>query len=101
MARSEAAGSLPTATARAPRAAALYLGVVQFLFATTWIVYVIYLPRLLESVGVAAALVPWVLLLDQLIFMVADVVMGVAADRVERLAGRLGPVVLAGAVVSG
>ena len=30
----------------------LYLGVVQFFFAATWIVYVIYLPQLVAQAGI-------------------------------------------------
>ena len=36
------------------RNAAIYLGVVQFFFATTWTLYVIYLPSLAEKAGIAA-----------------------------------------------
>lgn len=83
-----------------PAAAAIYIAAVQFLFAITWTNYVIFLPRLLQSAGLPPAWAPWVLLLDQLVFMVADVVTGVYADRVQRTFGRLGPLVMGGTVVS-
>ena len=35
-----------------PRAAAVYLGIVQFFFALTWMVYVTFLPQLLDPYGI-------------------------------------------------
>jgi predicted MFS family arabinose efflux permease len=85
--------------AAVPQAAAVYLAVVQFLFATMWVVYVLFLPGLAESVGVRRELVIWILLLDQVTFVVMDLAMGVAADRVVRLFGRLAlPIVVTTAV---
>lgn len=83
-----------------PHAVALYLAAVQFLFVTTWTVYVIFLPRLLESAGISARYTLGVLMVDQLVFMVMDVVMGIAADRAGRLLGRIGPLIIGATVVS-
>lgn len=80
--------------------AALYIAVVQFLFVTTWTLYVLFLPRLLESAGLPAAWTPWVLLLDQLVFLIADVATGVFADRVQRTLGRIGPWIVGATAVS-
>ena len=77
-----------------PYAAALYLALVQFLFVTCWTIYVIFLPGLLETAGLPRRYAPWILLLDQLVFMVMDVVAGVAADRTARVLGRLGPLIV-------
>lgn len=85
---------------RVPHAAALYLAVVQFLFVTCWTVYVIFLPGLLESAGIPRRYAIWILMLDQLVFMVMDVLMGVAADRAARMVGRVGPLILTGTVIS-
>ena len=86
---------MPDAAApRAPHAAAIYLAVVQFLFVTCWTVYVIYLPALLEASGLPRHYAPWILILDQLTFMVMDVVMGLAADRAARTLGRIGPLII-------
>src|SRR5689334_8617812 len=52
-----------------PAGAALYMAVVQFLFVTSWTTYVIYLPQLLATAGLPARYTPWVLLIDQLVFM--------------------------------
>ena len=79
---------------RAPHGAALYLAFVQFLFVTCWTVYVIYLPALLEAAGLPRHYAPWILILDQVTFMVMDVVMGVAADRAARTLGRIGPFIM-------
>jgi len=86
--------------ARAPYAAAIYLAVVQFLFVTCWTLYVIYLPGLIESAGLPRGYAPWILLLDQLTFMVMDVVTGMAADRAGRTLGRIGPLIVGLTVAS-
>lgn len=83
-----------------PAGAALYIAVVQFLFVTTWTLYVLFLPRLLESAGLPAAWTPWILLLDQVVFLVADVASGVFADRVQRTLGRIGPWIVGATAVS-
>ena len=73
-----------------PQGAGLYLAVLELVFALGWTVYVIYLPRLAASVGIAAGAVIYILMLDQAIFTVTDFAMGVASDKVSRLVGRLG-----------
>jgi MFS family permease len=80
--------------------AALYLALVQFLFVTCWTVYVIYLPGLLESAGVSRRYAPWILVVDQLVFMAMDVATGMAADRTARMVGRLGPFIVGITAVS-
>ena len=78
----------------------VYLGVVQFLFAATWIVYVIYLPQLVEQAGLPKHAVAWILMFDQLVFVFADYACGVAADRAARVIGRIGIAVLLATLVS-
>jgi hypothetical protein len=73
-----------------PQGAGLYLAVLEFVFALGWTVYAIFLPRLAASVGISAGTVIYILMLDQAIFTVTDFAMGIAADRVSRLVGRLG-----------
>ena len=68
----------------------LYLGALQFAFAATWIVYVLFLPQLVVQAGLPKAAVGWILMLDQLIFVLADFACGVMADRVARVVGRVG-----------
>jgi len=70
-----------TAARSAVHAAALYLALVQFLFVTCWTVYVIYLPGLLESAGLPRRYAPWILVLDQLVFMAMDVMTGMGPAR--------------------
>jgi len=76
-----------------PRAAAVYLGIVQFFFALTWMVYVTYLPQLLEPYGIERSTLIWLLIGDQLVFAIADVATGISVDRVGRAVVRLGPLI--------
>ena len=90
-------------TALAPRVSALASGVavVQFLFGTTWTLYVIYLPQLAQNAGIAREWVPWILVADQLAFAAMDVVTGFWVDRVRAALGRFGLWMLAGTLISG
>lgn len=76
------------------RVVALYLSVIQFFFFTTWIVYVVYLGDMLESIGIGRDKLLWFILLDQIVFVLSDTLMGFNADRVERMIGRLGPTII-------
>jgi MFS family permease len=81
-------------------ALAVYVGVVQFLFGTTWTLYVIYLPQLVQNAGIGREWVPWILVADQLVFAAMDVATGFWVDRVRLALGRFGGWILAGSVVS-
>jgi len=76
--------------ARVPSRIGLYLAVLQFFFALSWVVYVIYLPQLAESAGLPRSVVPWLLMADQLIFIVCDAAVGIASDRAAAVLGRIG-----------
>lgn len=78
-----------------PHRVGLYLAVVQFFFTLTWTVYVIFLPGLAAAAGIPKQTVIFILMLDQLIFACMDLAMGVMADRVSRVVGKLGYLVLA------
>src|SRR5436190_2573005 len=67
----------------------VYLAVLQLVFTLGWTTYVIYLPKLAAEVGIAPGTVILLLMLDQAIFTITDTAMGVAADRVAKLVGRL------------
>lgn len=75
---------------RIPHAAGIYLAVLQFVFALGWTSYAFYLPKLAAAVGLSAGAVAIVLMLDQITFTVTDFSMGVAADKVSQVLGRLG-----------
>lgn len=90
----------PPAPPAPPTGAAIYIALVQFLFVTCWTIYVIFLPRLLESAGLPVAWAPWILILDQLVFMAADVASGVFTDRVQGALGRIGPWIVGCTVLS-
>lgn len=87
-------------TATVPPRVGLYVAVVQFFFALSWTVYVIYLPQLAAQAGIPKSAVIWLLMLDQLVFLVADYACGVASDHIANLNARLGPAVLAATGVS-
>jgi len=71
----------------------LYLAFLQLVFTLLWTTYVIYLPKLAAQVGIAPGAVILLLMLDQGTFTVTDTVMGIAADRIASVVGRLGVVV--------
>jgi hypothetical protein len=77
-----------TASAAANRTG-IYLAVLQLVFTLGWTTYVIYLPKLAAEVGIAPSAVILLLMLDQAIFTITDTAMGIAADRVSKLVGRL------------
>ena len=79
---------------------ALYLAVVQCFFALGWTVYVLFLPELLARAGVDKSWTPWVLALDQAVFAVADLAMGLAVDRARAGLRRIGPLLLGLVAVS-
>jgi Major Facilitator Superfamily len=68
----------------------LYLAFLQLVFTLGWTTYVIYLPKLAAEVGIAPTAVILLLMLDQAIFTITDTAMGIAADRIASLVGRLG-----------
>jgi hypothetical protein len=67
----------------------VYLAVLQLVFTLGWTTYVIYLPKLAAEVGIAPSAVILLLMLDQAVFTITDTAMGIAADRVSKLVGRL------------
>jgi len=78
------------APASAVGRAGLHLALLQLAFTLGWTTYAIYLPRLAAEVGIAPSAVILLLMLDQAIFTVTDTAMGIAADRVAPVVGRLG-----------
>ena len=87
---------LPLDTRASANRTGLYLSFLQLVFTLLWTTYVIYLPKLAAQVGIAPAAVILILMMDQAIFTITDTAMGIVADRVEALVGRLG--VLVGAL---
>lgn len=68
----------------------LYFALLQLFFTLSWTVYVIFLPRLAMESGLPRSAIVWILLADQLVFLVADWWMGARADAVSKVMGRLG-----------
>src|SRR5262249_3698595 len=85
---------------RVPQGAAVYLAVIQFVFATMWVIYVLFLPGLVQAAGIPQGWIIWILIFDQVLFIVMDVALGVMADRVMRLYGRLALPILVVTAVS-
>ncbi len=83
-----------------PHAAGLYLAALQLVFTLGWTAYAFYLPQLATAAGISKSAVIFILMLDQVIFTITDFAMGVAADKVSRLIGRLGHWVAAITLVS-
>src|SRR5687767_1430050 len=81
-------------TAGIPHRVGIYFALVQFFFTLTWTIYVIFLPRLAAEVGIPKECVVFILLADQLIFIIMDFSMGLIADRVSQVLGKLGYVIL-------
>src|SRR4051812_1460281 len=67
-----------------------YIAVLQLVFTLGWTVYAIYLPKLAAQVGIAPTAVILILMMDQAIFTITDTAMGIAADRISPVLGRLG-----------
>ena len=80
--------------------AGLYFAFVQLVFTLGWTVYVIYLPKLAQQMGIAPTAVILILMMDQAIFTITDTAMGIAADRIASLVGRLGMIVAVFTAVS-
>jgi MFS family permease len=68
----------------------VYLAILQLVFTLGWTVYAIYLPRLAAQVGIAPTVVILILMLDQAIFTITDTAMGIFADKITPIVGRLG-----------
>jgi hypothetical protein len=71
----------------------VYLAFLQLVFTLLWTTYVIYLPKLAAGVGIAQGAVILLLMMDQAIFTITDTAMGIVADRIAPVVGRLGVVV--------
>lgn len=76
--------------APAPLSPALVFGGLQLLLGVTWAVYALFLPQLVVAAGLPRSIVPWVLVIDQLVFAVSDPWAGAAGDRAAASARRIG-----------
>lgn len=81
---------MTTKADRAVNRTGIYLAVLQLVFTLGWTTYLIFLPKLCADVGIAPATVILILMMDQGIFTITDTAMGIAADRISILVGRLG-----------
>lgn len=88
------------AMARAPWGVGGYLALLQAALALGWVVYAAYLPQLAAQAGLPREAVPWLLMADQLVFLVCDVLVGWGSDRAARVVGRVGAAVVVVSLVS-
>lgn len=73
------------------RRVGIYFALLQLFFTLSWTVYIIFLPRLAAEAGIPKSWILWILIADQLVFMIVDWLMGAKADHMSRIAGKLGP----------
>lgn len=92
----EASAPMPASN----RKVGVYLALLQLFFTLGWTIYVVYLPQLAGKVGLPPGAVIVILLVDQAIFTITDTLMGIAADRMTPIVGRLSRVVIWLTVVS-
>jgi hypothetical protein len=85
-------------SAAGPRA--LYLAVVQFVFVSTWTIYIVFLPELLLRAGIDKAWLPRIVIADQVLMAIFDLAFGIAAARGMQRYGRIAPLVLGVSLVS-
>ena len=83
-------GDIGTTAKASANRTGVYLAFLQLVFTLGWTTYVIYLPKLAAEVGIAPSSVILILMLDQAIFTITDTVMGIAADKIAPVVGRLG-----------
>ena len=60
---------------------ALYLAIVQFVFVSTWTIYIVFLPELLQRAGLDKAWLPRIVIADQVLMAIFDLAFGIAAAR--------------------
>lgn len=66
--------------------------IAQFCMSLSWVTYAAFLPAMAQQVGLAKSAVVWLLMLDQVVFMLADLLAGVASDRMAQAVARWGQV---------
>ncbi|CAN5251979.1 hypothetical protein BH10PSE10_BH10PSE10_00370 [soil metagenome] len=98
--RTGAGGTPAAAVAGGNGKVGIYLALLQLFFTLGWTVYVVYLPQLAAKAGLPPTAVIVILLVDQAVFTITDTLMGIAADRMMPIVGRLSRVVIWLTVVS-
>lgn len=68
------------------------LAIAQFFMSLSWVAYAIFLPALAARVGLEKSAVIWLLLVNQIVFMVADLLAGMFSDRAAAMTQRWGSV---------
>jgi hypothetical protein len=63
----------------------------QLFLALSWAAYLDYLPRLVRDAGLSVQAVPWLLAMDQAIFVLTDCAIGARVGKMAKTIGRIGP----------
>jgi hypothetical protein len=56
----------------------------QLFLALSWVAYLFYLPRLVRDAGLPLQVVPWLLAMDQAIFVLTDCATGASVGKMAR-----------------
>jgi hypothetical protein len=75
---------------RSTKIAAIYLALVQLLFALSWSIYDLYLPQLTARAGLSKEVSSWLSLADQLLVIFMDIAFGLASPFITKAIGRAG-----------
>jgi hypothetical protein len=84
-----------------PSTVSATIALIQGLLVLVWTLYVLFLPPMAQAAGLSRSWVVWLLLADQVVFVLGDWASGVHADRLARSLRSVGLLVLGAAVVSG
>ena len=84
----------------APNTAAQRVLLLQGVLLLTWTIYALFLPPLAQQAGISKSLIIWILIADQIVFVVMDWIAGVYADRLADVARRIGPVLNVAGVIT-
>ncbi len=84
-----------------PRAVSATIATVQGLLVLVWTLYALFLPQMAQAAGIGRGWVVWLLLADQVIFLLGDWAAGVYADRMARALRSVGAWVAGAALLSG
>jgi MFS family permease len=84
-----------------PRTVSATIATIQGLLVLIWTQYVMFLPQMAQAAGIGRGWVVWLLVADQITFVLGDWAAGVYADRLARTMRLMGALVVGTSIVSG
>lgn len=84
-----------------PRSVSATIAIIQGLLVLVWTLYALFLPPLAQAAGIGRGWVVWLLLADQVVFLLGDWAAGVYADRLANSLRSVGVWVTGAALLSG